>query len=113
VTSPLPAEAMAHGFTGVKGDGSRSIRARVECGRAGGSTVRLPGFGLSDGKPRQHVDPRVQLDDYRNALSPIWSPVAHSAPLAVIFAWATGSVQGTVSYRRSWSCHCRSDHFHP
>ena len=27
------------------------------------------GFGVSDGEPRQHVDPNMQIEDYRNAIS--------------------------------------------
>lgn len=27
------------------------------------------GFGVSDGEPRQHVDPNMQMEDYKNAIS--------------------------------------------
>lgn len=64
-----PAVAMAHGFAGVK---EMDLPAFAERFAAAGVAVLLfdyRGFGASDGEPRQRLDPAMQIEDYRNALS--------------------------------------------
>jgi uncharacterized protein len=65
---PRPAVAMVHGFTAVAAQLEPQARAFAEAGY----TVLAydnPGFGLSDGFPRQEVDPARQVRAYRDAVS--------------------------------------------
>lgn len=71
----LPADAglrgiaMAHGFSGVK---EMDLPAFAERFASAGLAVLLfdyRGFGASDGEPRQRLDPAMQIEDFRNALS--------------------------------------------
>jgi fermentation-respiration switch protein FrsA (DUF1100 family) len=65
----LPGIVMAHGFTGVK---EMDLDPFASALSVAGMAVLLfdyRGWGTSEGEPRQHADPRAQLDDYQNALS--------------------------------------------
>lgn len=66
---PRPAITMAHGYAGVKEHGlERFARAFAEAG----FVVLVHdhrGFGASDGEPRHDVDPWVQIEDWRRAIS--------------------------------------------
>jgi uncharacterized protein len=66
---PHPAISMAHGFAGVKEHGlDRFARLFADAG----FVVLVHdhrGFGASDGSPRFDVDPWVQINDWRRAIS--------------------------------------------
>src|SRR5467141_3383489 len=64
-----PAITMAHGYAGVKEHG---IARFAEAFAAAGFVVLLHDhrtFGVSDGEPRQDVDPWRQIADWRRAIS--------------------------------------------
>lgn len=63
-----PVVVMAHGFSGVKG----SLTKYAEAFSQAGMTVLLydhRGFGDSDGRIRQEIDPYQQLSDFRDAIT--------------------------------------------
>ena len=65
---PRPAVVMAHGFTAVAAQLEPPARALADAGY----TVLAydhPGFGRSDGFPRQEVDPPRQVRGYRDAVT--------------------------------------------
>jgi uncharacterized protein len=66
---PHPAISMAHGFAGVKEHGlERFARQFADAG----FVVLVHdhrGFGSSDGSPRFDVDPWIQINDWRRAIS--------------------------------------------
>src|SRR5581483_7238360 len=66
---PRPAITMAHGYAGVKEHGlERFARAFADAG----FVVLVHdhrGFGASDGEPRHDVDPWIQIEDWRRAIS--------------------------------------------
>ncbi|GAA3434248.1 alpha/beta hydrolase [Kutzneria kofuensis] len=66
---PRPAITMAHGYAGVKEHGLDPFaRAFTEAG----FVVLVDdhrGFGASDGEPRHEVNPWVQIEDWRRAIS--------------------------------------------
>src|ERR1700722_2733636 len=64
-----PAITMAHGYAGIREHG---IGRFAEAFAAAGFVVLLHDhrtFGVSDGKPRQDVDPWWQIADWRRAIS--------------------------------------------
>ena len=63
-----PAIVMAHGFSAVAAQLEGQARAFAESGFAA-FVFDHPGFGLSEGFPRQEVDPVRQMRAYRNAVS--------------------------------------------
>src|SRR6476646_6339227 len=91
---PLPAIAMAHGFTGVKEMDLDPVASALA---ASGLVVLLfdyRGWGTSAGEPRQHVDPRVQLDDYQSALS--WLAARPDVDESRLGVWGTSYSGGHV-----------------
>ena len=67
--SRSPAITMAHGYAGTRGHG---IAKFAEAFAAAGFVVLLHdhrAFGISDGTPRQDVDPWRQIADWRRAIS--------------------------------------------
>jgi fermentation-respiration switch protein FrsA (DUF1100 family) len=66
---PRPAVVMAHGFSAVKE--MRLDRFAAAFAEAGIASLVFDyrGLGASDGEPRQDIDPRAQIADYRNAIS--------------------------------------------
>jgi fermentation-respiration switch protein FrsA (DUF1100 family) len=64
-----PAIVMAHGFSAVKE--MRLDRFAAAFAEAGIASLVFDyrGLGSSDGEPRQDIDPRAQIADYRNAIS--------------------------------------------
>ena len=67
-SGPRPAVVMAHGFTAVAAQLEPQARA---CAEAGYTVLAYDnyGFGLSEGYPRQEVDPARQVRGYRDAVS--------------------------------------------
>ncbi|WP_293902469.1 alpha/beta hydrolase [Phenylobacterium sp.] len=65
---PRPVVVMAHGFSAVADQLERHARAFAEVGY-NAFVYDHAGFGLSDGYPRQDVDPPRQLRGYRDAVS--------------------------------------------
>src|SRR6201996_4905776 len=68
-TGPHPAITMAHGFAGVKEHG---LERFAQSFADAGFVVLVHdhrGFGASDGSPRYDIDPWVQIDDWRSAIS--------------------------------------------
>lgn len=66
---PAPAVVMAHGISAVK---EMRLPAYAERFAAAGLAVLVFDFrnlGESDGEPRQEIDPRAQVADYRHAIS--------------------------------------------
>ncbi len=66
---PWPAVVMAHGFGAVKDQYLHRYAERFA--EAGLLTVVYDhrGFGVSDGQPRQDIDPWVQIRDFQHAIS--------------------------------------------
>lgn len=63
-----PTIVMAHGFSGLMS----ALTAYAEGFQKAGFGVLLydnRGFGISDGSPRQHIDPHQQVADFRDAIS--------------------------------------------
>ena len=66
---PVPAIAMAHGFSAVK---EMYLDAFAEVFAAAGLAALVfdnRNFGASDGEPRQEIDPWEQVHDYRHAIT--------------------------------------------
>ena len=69
VEGPAPTVIMAHGFTATR---EIFLDAFAEVFAAAGLGVIVydhRNFGVSDGEPRGHVDPRQQIDGYRDAIT--------------------------------------------
>jgi uncharacterized protein len=90
--APHPAITMAHGFAGVKEHGlERFARAFTDAG----FVVLVHdhrGFGASGGSPRFDIDPWVQIDDWRRAISFLESHPAVDADR--IGLWGTSYAGG-------------------
>ncbi len=65
---PRPVVVMAHGFSAVADQLARHAQAFADAG-FNAFVYDHAGFGLSDGYPRQEVDPARQLRGYRDAVS--------------------------------------------
>lgn len=66
---PHPVVVMAHGFSAVK---ELRLDAFAEVFAAAGLAVLVfdhRGFGASEGRPRQEIDPVAQVRDYRHAIT--------------------------------------------
>lgn len=63
-----PLVVMAHGFAGVKEMAAPFAEVFVQAGLAC-LLYDHPGFGTSDGEPRQEVDPLAQIEGYRDAIT--------------------------------------------
>src|SRR5271155_582390 len=91
---PRPAISMAHGFAGSRWHG---LPRFAETFAAAGFIVLLHdhrSFGLSDGEPRQDVDPWRQIEDWRYALSYLESlPQVDSRRIGI---WGTSYAGGHV-----------------
>ncbi len=68
-SGPVPCVVMAHGFSATKEDTLPAYAERFAA--AGLAVLRFDyrGFGDSDGSPRQVLDVKAQLDDYRAAIA--------------------------------------------
>lgn len=65
----VPTIIMSHGFSAVK---EMYLDAFAEVFAAAGLAALVydnRNFGASDGKPRQEIDPRMQINDYRDAIT--------------------------------------------
>ena len=66
---PFPTIVMAHGFSGVK---EMDLDKYADVFSKAGHAVLVYDnrcLGSSDGSPRQDIDPRMQLRDYRSAIT--------------------------------------------
>lgn len=64
-----PAIVMAHGWSAVKEMYLDDYAARYAGGGFVVTVFDYRNFGGSEGEPRNHIDPRMQHDDYRNAIT--------------------------------------------
>ena len=91
---PFPTVVMAHGFSGVKEMG---LDLYAEVFARGGLAVLAYDnrcLGASDGKPRQDIDPTMQLRDYRSAIT--FAETQKECDAARIGVWGTSYTGGTV-----------------
>lgn len=91
---PFPTVVMAHGFSGVKEMGL-DLYADVFC-KAGLSVLVYDNrcLGASDGRPRQDIDPTMQLRDYRSAIT--FAQSQDECASDRIGVWGTSYTGGTV-----------------
>ncbi|MEU9918554.1 alpha/beta fold hydrolase [Streptomyces sp. NPDC051001] len=90
--TPAPGIVMAHGFSGVKSQVAHYAALFAEAGLS----VLLydhRGFGLSDGSPRNEVDPYHQLADWRDAIT-FASAQPEFAPEAGFGVWGSSFAGG-------------------
>ncbi len=91
---PFPAVVMAHGFSGVK-EMTLDEYAEVFC--AAGLAVLVYDnrcLGASGGRPRQDIDPTLQMRDYRSAITFVQS--RRDVDAERIGVWGTSYTGGTV-----------------
>ncbi|HVY51862.1 MAG TPA: alpha/beta fold hydrolase, partial [Devosia sp.] len=67
--SPVPTIVMAHGFSAVKENYLDKFAEVYAAAGLGALVFDNRNFGASDGEPRQHIDPRQQVSDYRDAIT--------------------------------------------
>ena len=92
--SPFPTVVMAHGFSGVK-EMTLDKYAEVFC--AAGMAVLVYDnrcLGASGGRPRQDIDPTMQLRDYRSAIT--FAQAQKECDADRIGVWGTSYTGGTV-----------------
>ncbi len=94
VEGPAPTVVMAHGFSATK---EMYLDDFAEVFAAAGLGVVVfdhRGFGDSDGEPRQHIDPRRQVDDYRDAIT--WAQAQEQVDADRIGVWGSSYSGGHV-----------------
>ena len=64
-----PCVVIAHGFDGVREQRLDAYAERFAAAGMASLVFDYRGFGSSDGEPRQLVDPKAQLDDWRAAIA--------------------------------------------
>lgn len=69
LTMSVPTVVMAHGFSAVKEQYLHNFAEVFAHAGLGALVFDHRNFGASDGEPRQEVDPWVQLQDYRHAIT--------------------------------------------
>lgn len=90
---PRPVVVLAHGFSAVAEQLEPQARAFAAAGFHA-FAYDHPGFGRSDGEPRQEVDPPRQLRGYRDAVSLVRTlPQVHPARIAL---WGSSFSGGHV-----------------
>jgi dienelactone hydrolase len=67
--APHPVVVMAHGFSGTRRDRIDAFAERFAAEGIAALLFDYRGFGESEGEPRQVLDVRAQLDDYRAAVA--------------------------------------------
>src|SRR5262245_46559256 len=65
----VPTIIMAHGFSAVKENYLDKYAEVFAAAGLGALVFDNRSFGASDGKPRQHIDPWRQVNDYRDAIT--------------------------------------------
>mgnify|MGYP000545481580 CR=1 FL=1 len=69
VDGPAPTVIMAHGFTATREIYLDDFAEVFSAAGLGVIVYDHRNFGVSDGEPRGHVDPRQQIDGYRDAIT--------------------------------------------
>ncbi len=69
VKGPAPTVVMAHGFTATREIFLDDFAEVFAAAGLGVIVYDHRNFGVSDGEPRGHVDPREQIDGYRDAIT--------------------------------------------
>ncbi len=69
VEGPAPTVIMAHGFTATREIFLDDFAEVFAAAGIGVIVYDHRNFGVSDGEPRGHVDPRQQIDGYRDAIT--------------------------------------------
>lgn len=92
--SPFPTVVMAHGFSGVK-EMTLDKYAEVFC-KAGMAVLVYDNrcLGASGGRPRQDIDPTMQLRDYRSAIT--FAGTQRECDAQRIGVWGTSYTGGAV-----------------
>ncbi len=94
VDGPAPTVVMAHGFSATKEmylDDFAEVFAEAGLGVV---VFDHRGFGDSEGEPRQHIDPRRQIDDYRDAIT--WAQQQDAVDAERIGVWGSSYSGGHV-----------------
>ena len=92
--APGPAVVMAHGFSATRAMG---LDRYAEVFAEGGVTALVydhHGLGVSDGDPRQVIDPWLQARDYRAALT--WVAARDDVDASRIGVWGSSFAGGVV-----------------
>ena len=92
--SPFPTVVMAHGFSGVK---EMTLDKYAEVFVSAGLAVLVYDnrcLGASGGRPRQDIDPTMQLRDYRSAIT--FAQSQKECDPGRIGVWGTSYTGGTV-----------------
>jgi uncharacterized protein len=92
--SPFPTVVMAHGFSGVK---EMTLDKYAEVFVDAGLAVLVYDnrcLGASGGRPRQDIDPTMQLRDYRSAIT--FAQSQKECDAGRIGVWGTSYTGGTV-----------------
>jgi uncharacterized protein len=82
-----PAIVMAHGWSAVKEMYLDDFAARFASGGFLVTVFDYRNFGGSDGEPRAHIDPHMQLEDYKNAIT--WTTLQPGVDPGRIGIWGS------------------------
>ena len=89
-----PAIVMAHGWAAVKEMYLDDYAARFASHGFVVTVFDYRNFGASEGEPRQHIDPAMQLEDYKNAIT--WTQAQESVNSDRIGVWGSSFSGGHV-----------------
>lgn len=91
---PFPTVVMAHGFSGVKEMGLDDYAEAFVAGGLAALVYDNRCLGESGGRPRQDIDPTMQMRDYRAAIT--FAQSQRAVDSARIGVWGTSYTGGTV-----------------
>ena len=101
-----PTIVMAHGWSAVKEMYLDDFAAKFSNGGFVVLVFDYRNFGDSEGEPRSHIDPHMQLEDYRNAIT--WATLQPMVDGNRIGIWGSsysgGHVIHLASYDRRVKC---------
>ena len=91
---PFPTAVMAHGFSGVKEMGLDDYAEAFVAGGLAALVYDNRCLGESGGRPRQDIDPTMQMRDYRAAIT--FAQSQRAVDSERIGVWGTSYTGGTV-----------------
>lgn len=93
-SGPAPTVIMAHGFSATKETYLDDFAEVYSAAGLGVIVFDHRNLGDSDGEPRQHIDPRAQIDSYRDAIT--WAQGLDSVDADRIGVWGSSYAGGHV-----------------
>jgi uncharacterized protein len=93
-TGTVPTIVMAHGFSAVKEMFLDSFAEAFAAGGLGALVFDNRNVGVSDGRPRQEIDPWAQVRDYRHAIT--WAQSRPEVDADRIGVWGSSYSGGHV-----------------